>query len=105
MTKAEVRVSGLPNRKESIRERLPGAVAEQGEVVMRSPLEPSSPLNEHLVWLWGKLKHQRRFLKNLRQEGGKLTCRCKVPKGEVSLLPNAAEMLHLLEMELVFESR
>lgn len=105
MTLAEVRVSGLAHRKESIRERLRGAVVERGDVVMRSPLEPSEPLNKHLVWLWGMLKQQRRFLKNLQQEGGKLTCRCKVPKGNVTLLPNAAEMLHLLEMELVLEVR
>jgi len=105
MTAAEVRVSGLTNRKEYIRERLAGAVIEQGDVVVRSPLDSSKPLNEHLVWLWGMLKHQRRFLKNLQQEGGKLTCRCTVPKGGVTLLPNAAEMLHLLEMELVLEVR
>lgn len=105
MTTAEVRVSGLPNRKESIRERLPGAIIERGDVVMRSPLGPSKPLNEHLAWFRGMLKHRRRFLKNLQQEGGKLTCRCEVPKGGVTLLPNAAEMLHLLEMELVLEAR
>jgi hypothetical protein len=105
MTIAEVRVSGLSHRKESICERLPGAVIEQGDVVMRSPLEPSKPLNDHLVWFWGMLQHQRRFLKTLQQEGGKLTCRCKVPKGGVTLLPNAAEMLHLLEMDLVLEAR
>jgi hypothetical protein len=105
MAVAEVRVSGLSNRKESIRERLPGAIIEKGDVVMRSPLDPSKSLNEHLVWLWGMLKHQRRFLKNLQQEGGKLTCRCEVPKGDVRLLPNAAEMLHLLEMDLVIKGR
>lgn len=105
MTVAEVRVGGLSNRKESIRERLPGAIIEQEDVVMRSRLAPSKSLNEHLVWLWGMLKHQRRFLKNLQREGGKLTCRCEVSKGDVRLLPNAAEMLHLLEMELVIKAR
>ncbi len=105
MTTAEVRVSGLSSRKDSIREQLPCAVIEHGDVVVRSPLEPSKPLNEHLVWLWGMLKHERRFLKNLQQEGGRLTCECRVPKGVVKLLPNAAEMLHLLEMELVLNAR
>lgn len=105
MTIAEVRVSGLSNRRESIRERLAGSVIERGDVVIRSQLEPSKPLNEHLVWLWGTLKHERRFLKTLQQEGGKLTCRCKVSKGDILLLPNAAEMLHLLGMELVLETR
>jgi hypothetical protein len=105
MTVAEVRVSGLSNRNETIRERLPGAIIERGDVVLRSPLEPSKSLNEHLVWLWGMLRHQRKFLKNLQQEGGKLTCRCEVPIGKVRLLPNAAEMLHLLEMEIVIKAR
>jgi hypothetical protein len=103
MATAEVRVSGLAVRRESIRERLPGAVVEHDEVVVRSPLGRSLPLNDHLVWLWGMLKHQRRFLKTLRQEGGKLTCRCTIPKSGALLKPNGAEMLHLLEMELVLE--
>ncbi len=105
MTTAGVIVSGLPDRKESIRERLPGAIIERGDVVVRSPPGPSESLNEHLVWMWGMLKRQRRFLKDLQQEGGKIACRCKVPKGEVRLMPNAAEMLHLLEMELVLDVR
>lgn len=103
MPTAEVRVSGLPVRKESIREMLPFAFIEDNEVVVRSGLGRSLPLNDHLVSLWGALKHHRRYLKNLQQEGGKLTCYCKIPKSGAHLKPNAAEMLHLLEMELVLE--
>jgi hypothetical protein len=108
MTSAEVRVAGLSLSKEYILEelRLPFAVLEHGEVVIRSPLEPSLPLNDHLIWLWGMLKMRRKFLKNLQQQSGaKIVCRCKVPKGSVRLLPNAAEMLHLLEVELILELR
>jgi hypothetical protein len=108
MTSAEVRVTGLSVSKEHILEelRLPFAVLEHGDVVIRSPLEPSLPLNDHLVWLWGILKVRRRYLKNLQQQSGaKIVCRCKVPKGSVRLLPNAAEMLHLMEVELVLELR
>ncbi|HEX6622372.1 MAG TPA: hypothetical protein VF064_01575 [Pyrinomonadaceae bacterium] len=103
MATAEVRVSGLPVRKESIRERLPGAVIEHNEVVVRSALGRSLPLNDHLVGLWNVLRQHRRFLKSLQQEGGKLTCRCMIPKSGAILKPNGAEMLHLLEMELVLE--
>ncbi|HEX8459011.1 MAG TPA: hypothetical protein VF656_17085 [Pyrinomonadaceae bacterium] len=103
MTSAEVRVSGVSDRKEAIREKLAWSVIEQGDIIIRSPLDPSEPLNEHLVWLWTSLQHQRRFLKSIQECGGKLVCRCKVPKGKVRLLPNAAQMIHLLEMELVLE--
>ena len=103
MTSAEVRLSGVSDRKESIREQLAWSVIERGDVVLRSPLDPSESLNAHLVWLWSSLNHERRFLKNIQQCGGKLVCHCKVPKGKTHLLPNAAEMLHLLNMELVLE--
>ena len=72
-------------------------------MVIRSQLKPSEPLNDHLVWLWNLLKHNRRFLKNLQREGGVLKCHAKASGGNVRLLSNAAEMLHLLEMELVLE--
>ena len=105
MNTVEIRVIGLPNRTDSIRERLPFSVIEHGDVVIHSQIELSKPLNDHLIWLWGILKHQRRFLKSLQTEGGKLICQCQVSKGNVHLLPNAAEMLHLLEMELVLVAR
>jgi len=105
MTSAEVRLSGVYERRESIRTRFPNIVIEHGDLVLYSALDTSEPLNAHLVWLWGRLNLERRFLKNIRQCGGKLVCRCKVPRGGVRLLPNAAEMLHLLEMELVLEVR
>jgi hypothetical protein len=28
----------------------------------------SAPLNDHLVWLWGILQHERRYLKSLPAE-------------------------------------
>ncbi|MDT7603052.1 MAG: hypothetical protein QOF61_1049 [Acidobacteriota bacterium] len=108
MTSAEVRITGISESKEYILERLrlPFAVIERGDIVIRSPLDPSLPLNDHLVWLWGILNLRRKHLKNLQQQSDiKIVCRCKVPKGSVRLLPNAAEMLHLLSMELVLETR
>ena len=108
MTYAEVRITPLSEGKESLLERLrlPFAVIEHGDIVLRSPLEPSVPLNDHLMWLWMILDIKRKPLKNLQQQGGaKMICRCKVPKGCVRILPNAATMLHLLELELVLEVR
>lgn len=105
MTKAVVVITGLPERAELIRSKLRSASIKQGKVIVRSQLESDLPLNEHLVWLWMVLKHERRFLKNIQAEGGKLTCECETKKGAVSIKPNGAEMLHLLEMELVLETK
>ncbi len=105
MSIAEVRVTGISNRVESIREKLPFAIIENGDVVVLSQLEPGRPLNDHLVWLWSMLQHQRKYLKSLHSEGGKLVCICTVLTSEVRLLANAAEMIHLLNMELVLKFR
>lgn len=108
MTSAEVRISGRSISKEHIlgEIRLPFAVIERGDVVLRSQLEPSLPLNDHLIWLWNMLQTRRKYLRNLQQQGdAKLVCLCKVPRRKLRLLPNAAEMLHLLEVELVIELR
>ena len=105
MTVVEVVISGLSARAELIRSKLAFSVIKRGDVVIRSQLAPEIPLNEHLVWLWGVLKHERRFIKTLQDEGGTLLCMCKVPKGKASILPNGAEMLHLLNMELLLECK
>jgi hypothetical protein len=102
-TLAEIRIGGVPERRDLLRERLPFSAIERGDVVLRSPLDADTPLNGHLVWLWGMLRHHRRLLKCVQQEGGRIECRCKVSKGPVSLRPNAAEMLHLLGIDLVVE--
>ena len=103
MNSAEIRITGVSDRKDSIGDRLPFAAIEHGDVVVRSQLPPTQSLNDHLVWLWNMLKHQRRFLKNLQRDGGTLKCHAKTSGGSVHLLPNATEMLHLLEMELVLK--
>ncbi len=84
---------------------LPFSGVEQGNVVVRSQLGEEVPLNDHLVWLWGMVKHERRMLKSAAASGATLTCECKVPKGQVRLLPNGAEMLLLLGTELNLEAK
>ncbi len=81
------------------------SVIRNNEVVISSPLPQDTPLNDHLVWLWGMLKHERRFLKSVVQAGGALTIECKVPKGQVRLLPNGAQLVHLLGAELVLNTQ
>lgn len=105
MTSAALYITGISNRVESVREKFAFSSIEGGAVVLRSQLDSSQDINSHLVWLWGILKHQRRFLKSLQSEGAHLSCLCKVPKGKVQILPNGAEMLHLLGVELVVEAK
>lgn len=104
MTTAAIRFVDALARSEAIRAKIAGAEIERGDVVLQSRLTPDRSLNEHLVWLWGMLKHQRRYLKNIQTQGIGLVCECEVPPGSIRILPNSAEMLHLLGIELVLEA-
>src|SRR5690349_440099 len=96
MTRVALRISGAGPYAETLRSKLPFSKVENGSVVVRSELAPGMPLNEHLVWLWGIVKHERRVLKTAVASGASISCECVVSKGSVQLLPNGAEMLHLL---------
>ncbi len=105
MTIAAIRFIGASARAEAICAKIAAIEIGRGDLVLRSRLAADRPLNEHLVWLWGMLKHQRRYLKNLQLQGIRVVCECEVPHGSVHILPNSAEMLHLLGIELVLETR
>jgi len=103
MTIAVIRFIGSSPRAEAIKARIAAAEIERGDVVLRSRLASERPLNEHIVWLWGMLQQHRRFLKSLRSQGNGIVCECEVSRGSIHLLPNGAEMLHLLGIELVLK--
>lgn len=105
MTKAQLKFIAPETRIPAIVSKLPGAVKKDGKAVVMSALEADVPLNDHLVWLWGMLKHERRFIKSLKTEGVRIVCECEAQKNEISLLPNSAEMLHLLGAELEVKVR
>ena len=100
----EFRVGNLGPRTSSTREALPFAVVVGTEVAIRCPASPGNSLNEHLVWLWGLLRGKRRFLKSLQSNGVTLACHHQAPPGEIVLLPNAAEFLHLTNTSLVIRT-
>ncbi|RII24978.1 MAG: hypothetical protein CXR30_19415 [Geobacter sp.] len=104
MPKVEVRISGAPE-KEKIQSKLAFSAIVKGDVIIQSRLESDATLNDHLVWLWGMLKNERRFLKTLQAEGARISCHCTTSKREIHLLPNAAEMIHLLGIELIIETK
>ena len=97
----EFRISNLGSRASSTRDLFPFAVLDGSDVVVRCPPGTGDSLSEKLVWLWGLLKHERRKLKTLQADGATLTCICTAPRGQLVLLPNAAEFLHLTGASLV----
>lgn len=103
MTKVELKIVGHPSP-DSIQSKLNFFTVKGQDVVMHSALDESAPLNDHLVWMWGHLQGQRRVLKRITDEGAKLVCICKALKGDIHLLPNAAEMLYLLKIELKIQT-
>ena len=103
MTSVAIRFIGSSPRAEAIKARIAFAEIERGDVVLRSRLASDRPLNEHIVWLWGILKPHRRFLKTHGLQGNGIVCECEVSRGSIHLLPNGAEMLHLLGIELVLK--
>ena len=105
MTRVALKISGAGTYAETVRSKLPFSKVEEGSVVVRSQLAAGAPLNDHLVWLWGMVKHERRVLKTAVAGGATISCECVVPKGPVQLLPNGAEMLHLLGAELLLEAK
>jgi hypothetical protein len=102
MTTVSLRIVGHP-APEAAQSKLRMSMLEGKDVVIPSRLQADAPLNDHLVWLWGLLKHERRTLKRVTAEGAKLICHAKVPGGPITLKPNGAELLHLLEAELRVE--
>jgi hypothetical protein len=100
MRKAVLRISGV-RPGSAIRKSLPAATVEGEDVLITSQLPDDAPLNDHLVWLWGFLKHERRYLKSLHTEGAAFTIHVPASRRPIMLKPNGAEMLHLLGITLI----
>ena len=103
MTKVIFRASNLGSYAQSIQSSLPCSRLADGEVTITSPLDSTHTVNDHIVWIYGVLKHQKRLLKTSVSNGARLLCECFVTKGEISISPNAAEFLHLFQIELVLK--
>lgn len=103
MTQVTFKVENAGTYADIVRSKLPFSRLENGVIIIHSLLDENESLNEHLVWLWSTVKHERRVLKSAVSNGGRITCECTAPKGRVHLLPNGAEMLHLLGVELILE--
>jgi hypothetical protein len=101
--KAVFEITGIENRQETVINNLDFSVKRGRDVIIESPLDSEATLNDHLVWWWGRLKHQRKFLKGLQQDGAKLNFKFIGYSGNIVVKSNGAEMLHLLKAELVVE--
>jgi hypothetical protein len=103
MASVVFKVSPLPNEASGKRKRFPGATVSGNELIMRSPLGADASLNDHLIWFWGHLKLERRYLKSLQSEGAVLAVHATGVPLPVELRGNAAEMLHLLNASLIIK--
>jgi hypothetical protein len=101
MATVTLRISSLPNEAASSRKTLAFATVKDGAIALKSQLEPSAPLNDHLVWIWGMVQGERRYLKSLQSEGAVMTIQASGVSEPIELKPNGAEMLHLLGANLV----
>jgi hypothetical protein len=105
MKKVALRISRLPNEAAGLRKRLPFTVVGGQQLVLESALPPDAPLNDHLVWIWGLLKLERRYLKSLQSEGARFTVVAPFRSGGVEIQPNGAELLHLLGVTLTIGAK
>jgi hypothetical protein len=93
-------IAGLPNPAAGVRKSPPYAKVSSDGITIVSQLGPNATVNEHLVWLWGMLQHERRYLKSLQSEGAAVSVRVHGAGLPIEVRPNGAEMLHLLNATL-----
>lgn len=103
MPSVSLRITDLPSEAMAKRKSLPFAKIESASIVIESQVPSDKPLNEHLVWLWGMLQHERRHLKTLQAEGAQITVRVLGARRPIEIESNGAEMLHLLGATLRLE--
>ena len=101
MVDVALRITKIPSAADASRKQLPFGELDNGELVIRSRLSPDTALNEHLVWLWGLLQNERRYLKSLQAQGAEIYVHARVFSRPVEVKPNGAEMLHILGVTLV----
>jgi hypothetical protein len=104
MVSVALRITDLPNVATATRKSLPFAQVEGTSITIKSQLAGDLPLNDHLVWLWGMLHNERRYLKALQAEGGRITVDVTDARPPIEIKPNGAEMLHLLGATLTVSS-
>ena len=94
-------INRLPNTAAGARKSLPFAKETSDGIAIVSQLDSNAAVNDHRVWLWGMLSHERRYLKSLQSEGAALSVRVSGARLPIELRPNGAEMLHLLNATLL----
>jgi hypothetical protein len=68
-------ITRSPNGAAGVRKSLPFAKVSSDAIAIVSQLDSNATVNEHLVWLWGMLNLERRYLKSLQSEGAGLSVR------------------------------
>ena len=103
MSRTQLIISNAFPRSGVIIQKLPFCEIIGQDVVMNCSFDSSWSLNEGLVWMWGHLNFHRRYIKGLQADGAVICVRHKPDGQPIEILPNGAEMLHLLGISLVIE--
>jgi len=103
MNKVTLKIENAGSYAKALQSKLPFSKVDNGSVVIYSQIDGNEPVNSRIVWLWGMVHNERRALKNAISHGAEIICECIVRKGTIHILPNAAEMFHLLGAELVLK--
>jgi hypothetical protein len=104
MLTVTLQITDLPNVASTTRKSLPFAKVDGTTITIESQLGGDRPLNDHLVWLWGMLHNERRYLKALQAEGGRINVHVTGARAPIEIKPNGAEMLHVLGATLTLSS-
>ncbi len=64
------------------------------DLVFRSALADDEPVSEHLKWLYGKVKFDRKVFRQLETSGVTVVVRIRVHDRQVLLAPEALLLMH-----------
>jgi hypothetical protein len=99
-----LRISRIPSTADATRKQLPFGQIVGGDIVLISQLGAEASLNDHLVWIWGMVRNERRFLASLAAQGAVLAVTATNVRRPIEIRPNGAELMHLLGAALVVEA-
>ena len=94
----EVRVCAPTASARDIASRLPFFLPDCDDLVFRSALAPEEPATEHLKWLYGKLKFERKAFRQLEASGVAVVVRIRAHDRHLVLAPEALLLMHQLHL-------
>src|SRR5689334_10947412 len=72
--------------------------SDNGDLVFRSALTPEQPVSEHLKWLYGSLKFERKLFRKLEASGVSVVVCIRAHDRRLHLPPEALLLMHMLHL-------